>query len=325
MRAEHNEANGEEEEAAGDGEAEEYASDIDLCDFDVENVDDLFDMAESPKKEKRKRGSTAPKADSKPVNNGKGMKAAQEKSKAKPRYDSTSSQQSDRIWEEKFMQDSQVALFQIDSLVVVNDTHLQPATSTGLAVPNTRAGAKQQAKLQAKSAEGAGSFNNSAATSVSTSSASTSSSRSRKKAATNKTASKAPPASNSRPRMIHTEKAKVTRGASGDSSGSAAKKSRSKTYISRTETSNLSLDKSRSSASNMVDDYEIISPATHPPNQISSSPLHIKQEQEQQQRVQLMYRDLADCINGNHLQQHLAGSIMKPSFAFKTRILHISP
>nr|XP_036675328.1 zinc finger protein 646-like [Drosophila suzukii] len=291
MRAEHNEANGEEEEAAGDGEAEEYASDIDLCDFDVENVDDLFDMAESPKKEKRKRGTTAPKADSKPVTNGKGVKAAQEKSKAKPRYDSTSSQQSDRIWEEKFMQDSQVALFQIDSLVVVNDTHLQPATSTGLAVPNTRAGAKQQAKLQAKSAEGAGSFSNSAATSVSTSSASTSSSRSRKKAATNKTASKAPPASNSRPRMIHTEKAKVTRGASGDSSGSAAKKSRSKTYISRTETSNLSLDKSRSSASNMVDDYEIISPATHPPNQISSSPLHIKQEQEQQQRVQLMYDD----------------------------------
>jgi len=41
----------------------------------------------------------------------------------------------------------------------------------------------------------------------------------------------------------------------------------------------------------MVDDYEIISPATHPPNQISSSPLHIKQEQEQQQRVQLMYDD----------------------------------
>nr|XP_017002541.2 uncharacterized protein LOC108061050 [Drosophila takahashii] len=289
MRAEHKEANGEEEETILEGDAEEYGSDIDLCDFDVENVDDLFDMAESPKKEKRKRGSAAPKADPKPVANGKASKAAHEKNKAKPRYDSTSSQQSDRIWEEKFLHDSQVALFQIDSLVVVNDTHLQPATSAvSSSVPNTRGGAKQQqAKLQAKPSDAT-------ATSVSTSSASTStsSSRSRKKAATNnKTVSKAPPASNSRPRMIHTEKAKVPRAAGGDSSSSAAKKSRTKTYISRTETSKLGLDKSRSSASNMVDDYEIISPATHPPNQISSSPLHIKQEQEQQQRVQLMYDD----------------------------------
>ncbi|EDW42171.1 GM25840 [Drosophila sechellia] len=294
MRAANKNGNGEEKEAIGEGDGEECASDIDFCDFDVENVDDIFDMAESPKKEKRKRGSAATKADAKPVTNGKAVKPAQDKGKAKPRYDSTSSQQSDRLWEEKFLQDSQVALFQIDSLVVVNDTHLQPASSAVPAnIPNTRGGSKQQGKVQAKSVEGAENFNSSATTSDTTFSASTStaSSRSRKRAATTKTASKASPASNSRPRMIHTEKAKVTRGVGGDSSSSSTKKTRSKTYISRTESHNLSLDKSRSSASNMVDDYEIISPATHPPNQISSSPLHIKQEQEQQQRVQLMYDD----------------------------------
>ncbi|EDW97562.1 zinc finger protein 236 [Drosophila yakuba] len=294
MRAENKDGNGEEEEAVGEGDAEEYASDIDLCDFDVENVDDLFDMAESPKKEKRKRGSTATKADPKAMTNGKAVKPSQDKGKAKPRYDSISSQQSDRIWEEKFLHDSQVALFQIDSLVVVNDTHLQPASSAVSSnIPNTRGGLKQQGKVQAKSADGAGNFNSLATTSVPSLSSSTSasSSRSRKRAATTKTASKAPPASNSRPRMIHTEKAKVPRGVGGDSSSISVKKTRSKTYISRTESNNLSLDKSRSSASNMVDDYEIISPATHPPNQISSSPLHIKQEQEQQQRVQLMYDD----------------------------------
>ncbi|XP_017067200.2 LOW QUALITY PROTEIN: uncharacterized protein LOC108105239 [Drosophila eugracilis] len=292
MRAEHKGADGEEEEAADGGEAEEYASDIDLCDFDVENVDDIFDMADSPKKEKRKRGSAAPKPDNKPVTNGKTVKPAQDKYKGKTRYDSTSSQHSDRIWEEKFLQDSQVALFQIDSLVVVNDTHLQPASSSLTAtIPNTRNSSRHQGKVQTKPVEQAGNLNTSATTSVTTSSASTFNSRSRKKAGNTKTASKASPVSNSRPKMIHTEKAKVPRGTSSEYSSSAAKKTRSKTYINRTETSNLGLDKSRNSASNMVDDYEIISPATHPPNQISSSPLHIKQEQEQQQRVQLIYDD----------------------------------
>lgn len=55
MRAANKHVNGDEEEAIGEGDAEECASDIDFCDFDVENVDDIFDMAESPKKEKRKR------------------------------------------------------------------------------------------------------------------------------------------------------------------------------------------------------------------------------------------------------------------------------
>ncbi|KAH8294338.1 hypothetical protein KR054_011421 [Drosophila jambulina] len=299
MRAEHKDANGggggdEEEVLGGEGDGEEYASDIDLCDFDVENVDDLFEMAESsPKKEKRKRTSAGASAKTEPnhVSNGGGssVKPAQEKNKAKLRYDSTSSQQSDRIWEEKFLQDSQAALFQIDSLVVVNDTHLQPAGTAPM--PKTRGGTKQhhQPKQPLDRAS-----NPSAASSVATSSASasastsTTSSRNRKKAATAvKTAAA------SRPRMIHTEKAKVP--SRGNAGGELAKKTRSKTYITRTETSNLgSLDKSRSSrASNIVDDYEIISPATHPPNQISSSPLHIKQEQEQQHhhRVQMMYDD----------------------------------
>lgn len=289
MRAESKEANGEGEalgEADRDGEEDDYASDIDICDFDVDQVDDsLFDIAESPKKEKRKRTSarTVPKHNA--SNGGAGTtggdgsgKPTQSKENTKLRYDSTSSQQSDRIWEEKFLQDSQTPLFQIDSLVVVNDTPLPPASpSESAALPKTRAAAK----LLSKPAE--------ASTSATVSSYSAASvSRGRKKPAS-KTAGKAPSAisSSSRPRMIHTERARVTKPAVGTDSSS--KKTRSKVYVTRTETTSKlgALDKSC-----IVDDYEIISPATQPPNQISSSPLHIKQEQEhQQQRVQLMYDD----------------------------------
>ncbi|KAH8381852.1 hypothetical protein KR009_000652 [Drosophila setifemur] len=311
MRAENKDCNGEEEEDSleqrngnGDGEADgdgdDYASDIDICDFDVENVDELFEMAESPKKEKRKRGSTA-KAVTKSVSNGGGagsgtragaVKTGHEKDKTKLRYDSTSSQQSDRMWEEKFLQDSQVSLFQIDSLVVVNDTPLPPAgapASSG----KTRSASKQHASPAGT-------------TSSNSNSTSTSSSARSRKRAVGKTASKStPPASSSRPRMIHTEKAKMVKGTTGpESSSSSSKKTRSKTYITRTATSsNLGLD----NKTRIVDDYEIISPATQPPNQISSSPLHIKQEQEhhqhQRERVQLMYDDNLSLIDAAMLRE----------------------
>lgn len=289
MRAESKEANGEEEalaEADRDGEEDDYASDIDICDFDVDQVDDsLFDIAESPKKEKRKRTSARTVSKHNVSNGGAGAsedgsaKPTQSKENTKLRYDSTSSQQSDRIWEEKFLQDSQTPLFQIDSLVVVNDTPLPPASpNESAALPKTRAAAK----LLSKPAEA------STSATVSSYSSAASVSRGRKKPG-NKTASKAPSAisNSSRPRMIHTERARVVKSSVGTESSS--KKTRSKVYVTRTETtSNLgTLEKSC-----IVDDYEIISPATQPPNQISSSPLHIKQEQEhQQQRVQLMYDD----------------------------------
>ncbi|XP_022209372.2 zinc finger protein 208 [Drosophila obscura] len=272
-------------------EAEEYTSDLDICDFDVENVDQIFEMAESSKKEKRKKGAAKePKA----VANGT-AKAVQDKSKM--RYDSTSSQ-SDRMWEGKFLHDSQVSLFQIDSLSAMNQQQspLPASTASSSSVPKTRRSAKQPpAQGQPKTAPPVEVKTNPSASSSTTTS---SSSRSRKKAGTSKAASvKSAAAGSSRPRMIHTEKTKVPKAAEslGTASGSS-KKTRGKSYITRTETSNLDLlsssgsTKSRATASNIVDDYEIISPATHPPNQISSSPLHIKQEQEQQ-RVPMMYDD----------------------------------
>ncbi|KAH8267327.1 hypothetical protein KR018_010945 [Drosophila ironensis] len=288
MRADHKDGNGEDPSADPDGDADgdEYASDIDICDFDVDNVDELFDMAESPKKEKRKRVSAAPKTEAKAITNGAAngvapRPAAQEKHAIKLRYDSTSSQQSDRIWEEKFLQDSQAPLFQIDSLVVVNDTALPPAGPSSSS-PKTRAGASRQQQVKPEEAPATSSSN----------------SRSRRRPPAKSTA-KAPPSvsgTGSRPRMIHTEKAKVVKNAVGNES-SHSKKTRSKVYITRSETTSTGTGSSSSTSnlgrldkSRIVDDYEIISPATQPPNQISSSPLHIKQEQEQQ-RVQLMYDD----------------------------------
>ncbi|XP_017142965.1 uncharacterized protein LOC108156152 [Drosophila miranda] len=273
-------------------EAEEYNSDLDICDFDVENVGQIFEMGESPKKEKRKKGAAK---DTKAVANGT-AKAVTDKSKM--RYDSTSSH-SDRIWEAKFLHDNPVSLFQIDSLAAMNQQQspLPTSTASSSSVQNTRRSSKQsQAQGQAKTAPPVEVKANPSASSSSTTASS--SSRSRKKAGTSKAvSSKSAAAGISRPRMIHTEKAKAPKAAesSGTASGST-KKTRGKSYITRTETSNLDLlsssgsGKSRSTASNIVDDYEIISPATHPPNQISSSPLHIKQEQEQQ-RVPMMYDD----------------------------------
>ncbi|SPP82788.1 uncharacterized protein LOC117584906 isoform X3 [Drosophila guanche] len=273
--------------------AEEYTSDLDICDFDVENANQIFEMAESTKKDKRKKGGAAkePKA----AANGT-AKAIDDKSKM--RYDSTSSQ-SDRMWEEKFLNDSQVSLFQIDSLSTINQQQspLPASTASSSSVPKTRRSAKKPAaQVQAKTATPVEVKPNPSASSSSTTVST--SSRSRKKAGTSKAATgKSAAAGSSRPRMIHTEKAKAPKAAesSGTASGSN-KKTRGKSYITRTETSNLDLlsssgsSKSRATASNIVDDYEIISPATHPPNQISSSPLHIKQEQEQQ-RVPMMYDD----------------------------------
>ncbi|ALC45436.1 CG7987 [Drosophila busckii] len=249
MRAEHKES-------------EDYGSDIDMCDFDVENADEIFDMVEptTPKKEKRKRSASN---QAKAVSNGEAANTTTVPVKETPQWEAANAN-----------------IFQIDTLVMVNDTTLQPVSSS----TKTRRGAKQQQQTPAaepKSAE-------KPSVSSTTSSSSSRSSSSRKKSS--KSAKSATPAagSSTRPRMIHTEKSRVP------AAESASKRTR-KTYITRSESSQLGLVKSTGvGSSRMVDDYEIISPATQPPNQISSSPLHIKQEQEQQQqqqRVQLMYDD----------------------------------
>ncbi|XP_068157474.1 uncharacterized protein [Drosophila tropicalis] len=302
MRDEHQDVETAGDDGLVEDEGDEYATDIDICDFDMENVDDIFDMASSTHTNKKERCKKPVTKDTKPVRNGTGAKGP-DKSTSKQRFDSNSSQ-SERMWDEKLLQDNQVAFFQIDSLVVVNDTTLEPASSVSCSngvgnAARTRRAVKQSAQTKlpppvdsktdviATVATYAGNTNN----------------RSKKK-----TTSKPSASTTSRPRMIHTEKTKMPRATATESSnaggGGAAgvgstKRTRAKTYITRTETNNLDLlaggggnrgKAGSTAATNIVDDYEIISPATQPPNQISSSPLHIKQEQEQQ-RVQMMYDD----------------------------------
>ncbi|EDW16664.1 uncharacterized protein LOC6575187 [Drosophila mojavensis] len=283
---------------------EDYASDMEFCDLDVENVDDLLEGADTlpSKKEKRKR-SAANQAKS--VRNGGASSNA-----------SVSVKSANSSWDEKFLQtnsngtaaNNDESFYQIDSLVVVNDTTLpavSPSSSAQGASKSRRGGGKQ-----AENGDKSGGGGTAAVTASTTSTESskshvaTSRSSSRKKASKSaksaattssapSTAAASTTASSSRPRMIHTEKSRVP-------PENASKKSRGgRSYITRTNTSETSsqlnsqlVKSSGVSSSRIVDDYEIISPATQPPNQISSSPLHIKQEQEQQQqRIQFMFDD----------------------------------
>lgn len=305
---------------------EEYASDMDLCDLDVENVDDLFDGndAPPPKKEKRKRSAAS---QAKAVANGVAGSVHNTASAVK---------QPDRLWDEKFAQsngnangggngqacdDAYKGFYQIDSLLVVNDTTLQPVSSSSSTnTSKTRRSGKQPAQMQTNnsnksltaaagtaSAAGTGSpGGDECSKSNSTSNSTSSRSSSRKKASKASkslatTGSTSNSNSSARPRMIHTEKSRVPQ------ENVSKKTGRGRTYVTRTntsETSQLGLVKSSNVASSrIVDDYEIISPALQPPNQISSSPLHIKQEQEQQQRVQLMYDDTHLLIDAGLLRE----------------------
>lgn len=311
---------------------DEYASDMDRCDLDVENVDDLFDGAEAPPPKKEKRKRSAP-SHAKAVANGVGGHEPNTASTVKQANNNP-----DRLWDEKFSQSNGNAtgdgngqvgdeaykgFYQIDSLLVVNDTTLQPVcSSSSTNTSKTRRSGKQpapslmQTNNDNKSITAEAGVSSAARTasprgddctkSNATSNSTNSRSSSRKKTgkagkSLGTTASTSNSSSSARPRMIHTEKSRVSQ------ENASKKVGRGRGYVTRTstnETSQLGLVKSSSVASSrIVDDYEIISPALQPPNQISSSPLHIKQEQEQQQRVQLMYDDTHLLIDAGLLRE----------------------
>lgn len=311
---------------------DEYASDMDRCDLDVENVDDLFDGAEAPPPKKEKRKRSAP-SHGKAVANGVGGHEPSTASTVKQANNNP-----DRMWDEKFPQSNGNAtgdgngqvcdeaykgFYQIDSLLVVNDTTLQPVcSSSSTNTSKTRRSGKQpapslmQTNNDNKSITAEAGVSSAARTasprgddctkSNATSNSTNSRSSSRKKTgkagkSLGTTASTSNSSSSARPRMIHTEKSRVSQ------ENASKKVGRGRGYVTRTstnETSQLGLVKSSSVASSrIVDDYEIISPALQPPNQISSSPLHIKQEQEQQQRVQLMYDDTHLLIDAGLLRE----------------------
>lgn len=73
------------------------------------------------------------------------------------------------------------------------------------------------------------------------------------------------------PQMIRTEKCTVSSMEGG--------RKKSKSVVTRTQTTTIDV---MPKSVGIVDDYDIISPALQPPKQISCSPLHIKQEQDSQ-------------------------------------------
>ena len=102
-----------------------------------------------------------------------------------------------------------------------------------------------------------------------------------------------------RPQMIHTEKA-TSEGSTISGGGLGGNKKKSKSIINRTQSSNIDI---LPKSSTIVDDYDIISPASHPPKQISSSPLHIKQEQDNRYHQELNHDHHQ--LQNQQLQNHL--------------------
>lgn len=281
-------------------------SDIDISDFDMDNVDDLLAMTDSNtapenpttthengqgKTTKQKNTSSATGTEN---NNNRSKNSNKTKTQIimeqedfdldvgldddhkKQRYNSTSS---DKIWPTKqtneetyksLLSNLETTLQSIDTLVVgpslpsnANTHHAEQQTKRKIKQESSSTAQRtQQVQLtRADKETGGGST-----TTVNT--------RGRKVKAEKAVANK----QSKGPQMIHTEKYTI---AGGD--GGTGGKKKSKSIITRTQTTNIDI-LPKSSA--IVDDYDIITPALQPPKQISSSPLYIKQEQD------------------NHRQQH---------------------
>ncbi|KNC29754.1 hypothetical protein FF38_05205 [Lucilia cuprina] len=290
-------------------------SDIDLSDFDIDNVDDLLAMTtdsntatetvttinQEPanislqgKTTKRKNASSNPHSESnnnsktKATNNNKtnkshivedqedfdldvGLDEGNDEIK-KQRYNSSSS---DKIWPTKQTDDTYKTLLSnletttllssIDTLVVGPSTK---SSSHSLENNTNDTQARQtKRKIKQESSSTAQRTQQVQLTRADKDSPTATNSRGRKsKTATNK--------QTKGPQMIHTEKSTIT--TMSDNAGGSGKK-KTKSIITRTQTTTLDL---LPKTSTIVDDYDIISPALQPPKQISSSPLHIKQEQD---------------------------------------------
>ncbi|XP_017485608.1 PREDICTED: uncharacterized protein LOC108374147 [Rhagoletis zephyria] len=251
-------------------------SDIEISDFDIDNVDDLLGIADPPAPTKTSLKSKRGKAKS---SNNNSLTNATDASvilpdndllmerPRKPRYKSTGSN-SDTIWQNKLINSNSVlsnlenTLQTIDALVVGSSgstSHLDAEERRSRYKSNMEinsSGSQRTQEVQISKGQGGSKARK----------------RPEKATVSNKT---------SRPRMIHTEKWSAGNNESG--------RKRSKTIV--TKKQDTSLDVLRSSTI-IVDDYEIITPTTELPKQISSSPAHIKEErtqeayQHQQHRIQ---------------------------------------
>lgn len=300
-------------------------SDIDISDLDMDNVDDLLAMTTdsntateiqttsndiAERKSAKRKNASASSTHSENINNK--TKTSNQKGKPeiledqdfdldveldddttkKQRFNSTSS---DKIWPSKQTDDAyksllsnlETTLQSIDTLVV------EPSTKTSNNGDNDRHHTQTKRKSRQESASTAQRTQQIQLSRGSGGEKETNSQTGQTRGRKSKTAAKQP----KRPQMIHTEKASSEGSAIAGGLGGSKKKSKS--IITRTQSTNLDI---LPKTSTIVDDYDIISPASHPPKQISSSPLHIKQEQDNRYNHQL--HDHHQLQNQQQQQQH---------------------
>lgn len=234
-------------------------SDIDISDFDMDNVDDLLGIPETSSTSNTKKRNKQNCTELVGTAGGNQPEAGQKKQ----RYNSTGSNSDGKLnWQTKLINSNsndetyksllsnlENTLQSIDTLVVGGSS-----TITDGAAARTTQTAQRTQHINLNST---GSTNENPVLP-------TPKSRNNKKNTTK----------SSRPRMIHTERTRFS--ANADASSGSTKR-RSKTLVTRSEPIKLELMVHRSTQ--VVNDYEIISPEMHLPKQISSSPVHnIKQE-----------------------------------------------
>uniref|UniRef100_A0A1I8NCD8 C2H2-type domain-containing protein n=1 Tax=Musca domestica TaxID=7370 RepID=A0A1I8NCD8_MUSDO len=314
-------------------------SDLDLSDFDMDNVDDLLAMTETntstenttsnhelPTTTKSKRQKNNTSTHMLETNNSRHLASKTSASKKKshieldpdhfdldvamvdgsegnkkPRFNSTSS---DKIWSTKTSNDEtyksllsnlETTLQSIDSLVVGPSTNnavdigittaTQPAKRKSKQSESTAQRTQQvQITRNDKIANSTTGSNNSNQNSTSTTS------KGRKSKTEKSSASK----HSKGPQMIRTEKCTVSSVEGG--------KKKSKSVVTRTQTTSVDI---LPKSVGIVDDYDIISPALHPPKQISCSPLHIKQENDNPplMRIQHVMSSTSSSSNVHHRTQ----------------------
>lgn len=222
------------------------SSDIEISDFDMDNVDDLLGITNtSPANVNKAQKNQAP---SEQPSSASALLGTPESNSKKQRYNSTgSSEKYPNNWHTKLINSStedtyksllsnlENTLQSIDTLVVSNNStsynNNAPSAEVSNPPPATTTFSKTPKGTRRKNA------------SVSKS-------------------------SSHRPKMIHTEKTRLP-----NENG----KRKTKTLVTRTDATELDMFAQRTKSSH-PNDYEIITPDKYLPNQIQSSPVHIKQE-----------------------------------------------
>ncbi|XP_011182607.2 uncharacterized protein Znf569_1 [Zeugodacus cucurbitae] len=238
-------------------------SDIEISDFDMDNVDDLLGIADPMPVSKSSKAKRSKVKDS--INNNSLMKEGVDgvilpdndmlvEQSRKPRYKYSGSN-SDTLWQTKLI-NSNSLLSNLENTLQSIDTLVVGSTASGATHLDAE---ERKPRFKSDNDINTGGSQRTQEVQISKN---YNANKARKR--TEKiSASKA-----TRPRMIHTEKMSSTYNEFG--------RKRSKTVITHKEQNGLDL--LRHTGRSIVDDYEILSPATELPKQISSSPPRIKEE-----------------------------------------------